>query len=191
METRGLVAAAWGLAGTLALLVRAMWRLSPVSVQAFAGYDLTAWQWLFAAGWVLFMGLFEGYRVFQRNFAPRVVARAYHLARQPRFVDAMLAPAFCIGLVHASRRRLITSWTVVAGVVSIVFAVHRIAQPYRGIVDAGVVVALAWGVVAVTVFAGRAVAGHPPRLPPDLPAETAQHVATTEASTERRRYSTR
>lgn len=187
METRGLLAAAWGLAGTLALLVRAMWRLSPVSFQAFSGHDLTPWQWLFAAGWVLFMGLFEGYKVFQLNFAPRVVARAHHLARQPSWMNAVLAPAFCIGLVHASRRRLITSWTVVAGVVAIVSAVHRIAQPYRGIVDAGVVVALAWGVVAIVIFTGRAVAGHPPRVPPDLPPETEQHVASTQPH----RYSVR
>jgi hypothetical protein len=173
VSTLGLVGAAWGLGGTLALLVRAVWRLSPPAIQAFTAHDLTAWQWLLAVGWVLFMGFFEGYSGFQRAFAPRVVARAYHLARHPRLLDAVLAPAFCIGLLHASRRRLITSWTLAAAIVALVATVHRIAQPYRGIVDAGVVVGLAWGVVALIVFAGRALAGHVPRVSPDLPAETA------------------
>jgi hypothetical protein len=169
----GIAAAAWGLAGTAAILARAVWRLAPFAAQVLAERELTALQWLFAGAWICFMGLFEGYRIFQRGFAPRVVARACHLARQPRLLDATLAPAFCMGLLRASRRRLVTSWTVLAGVVALVLGVRRLAQPYRGIVDAGVVVALAWGVVALAVLAGRAAAGHPPRVPADLPPEGA------------------
>ena len=157
----------------MTLLVRAVWRLTPAAVQAFTSSDLTAWQWVVAAGGVLFIGFLEGYRGFQRAFAPRVVARAHHLARAPRLLDAALAPAFCMGLLHASRRRLVTSWAVVAGIIGLVAAVRAVPQPYRGMIDAGVVVGLAWGVVAIVVFATRALAGHTPRVSLDLPVDAA------------------
>ncbi|ABS27332.1 hypothetical protein [Anaeromyxobacter sp. Fw109-5] len=173
-DTRGAgkAAAAWGLIGVTALLLNAVVRLTPVAVQGFAAYRLEAWQWALAAGNVAFMGYFEGYRGFQQGFAPRVVARALHLARHPRPLHVALAPLFCMGLFHASRRRLVTSWTLLLSIVGIVLAVRTIAQPYRGIVDAGVVVGLGWGLAALAASAWRAMAGDPPRVSPELPVST-------------------
>lgn len=168
-QTLGNAAAAWGVLGVAALLMNAVMRLGPVAVEAFVAHRLTAPQWLLAVGFSAFMAYSEGYRGFQRGFSPRVVARALHLARNPRPLHAILAPLFCMGLVHASRRRLVTSWALLASIVGLVLAMRAVPQPYRGIVDAGVVLGLAWGVVALVGYAWAALAGCPPRVPTELP----------------------
>jgi hypothetical protein len=73
-----------------------------------------------------------------------------------------------MALVYANRRRLIVSWMVVAGIVTLVLLVRLLPQPWRGVVDAGVALALAYGAVAIAVLYARALAG---RLvfPLDLP----------------------
>jgi hypothetical protein len=98
-----------------------------------------------------------------------VVARALHLARHPRPLHLLLAPFYCMGLVHASRRRLVTSWVLVVTIASMVVAVRFLPQPWRGMVDAGVVVGLGWGLVAILVFAARALGGRPPAVALELP----------------------
>jgi hypothetical protein len=115
------------------------------------------------------MAYFEGYRGFQRGFSPRVVVRALHLALHPRPLHVLLAPLFCMGLIHASRRRLLSSWILLVSIVAIVLLVRVLPQPYRGLVDAGVVVGLAWGLVALVGFAWAALAGSPPRVSAELP----------------------
>ena len=152
----GLVAAGWGVLGVAALLTRAIWRLSPVAVDGLSA-GLPVWGWLAAAGWIAFMAYFEGYRGFQRGFAPRVVARAAELARSPSPLRVLLAPLYCMSLFAAARRRMIVSWTLLAGIVALIVGVARLAQPVRGVVDAGVVVGLGWGLGAVVVLAACAV----------------------------------
>ena len=148
----GLVAAAWGVLGVTALLARAIWRLGPIAVDGLSA-GLPAWGWLAAAGWIGFMAYFEGYRGVQRGFAPRVVARAAELARAPSPLRVVLAPLYCMSLFAAARRRMIVSWTLLAGIVALVVGVARLAQPVRGVVDAGVVVGLGWGLAALVVLA--------------------------------------
>ncbi len=74
-----------------------------------------------------------------------------------------------MGLVHATRRRLVVSWTIVVGIVGIVIVVRMLEQPWRGIVDAGVVVGLAWGVLSIVYYTARAFAGRTMPVAPDLP----------------------
>jgi hypothetical protein len=144
----GWLAAAWGLAGVAALLWRAIWRLTPVALDGLRG-GLSPWGWTLAAAWIAAMAYFEGYRGFQRGFAPRVVARAQALAREPRPLRALLAPLYCMSLFAADRRRVIVSWSLVVTMVGLVIAVPYLGQPARGVIDAGVVVGLAWGLAAL------------------------------------------
>jgi hypothetical protein len=173
----GLLGAVWGVLGAAGLLLRAIWGLTPVAVEALTRHPLGAGQWLFAVGGAAFFGFFEGYKGFQRGFSPRVVARALHLAGEPRPLHVLLAPLFCMGLFHASRRRLVASWVLLLAVTGAVLAMRLVPQPARGIVDLGVVVGLGWGLVALLVFAARAVAGAPARVPTDLPASTPLELA--------------
>jgi hypothetical protein len=126
-------------------------------------------QWALWWGWMIVQLYSEGYRGFQRAFSPRVVARAFHLAAHPRWHLVLLAPLYCMGFVHATRRRLVTSYVFVAALVGVIVVVQKLPQPWRGIVDAGVVAGLVWGVIALAVFFARALAGHAMPVPADVP----------------------
>jgi len=54
-----------------------------------------------------------------------------------------------MGLFHATKKRMIISWSVSTGVALIVAAVKRLPYPWRNIVDAGVVVGLSWGSISI------------------------------------------
>jgi predicted membrane protein len=100
---------------------------------------------------------------------PRTVARAFHLAAEPRGLWVVLAPAYAMALVHAKPRRLAVSWLLVALIVLAVALVRRLPSPWRSIVDAGVVVGLAWGLVSLFLSFARALKGEVPAYPLDLP----------------------
>lgn len=165
LTTRGLAVAVWGIAGIALVLVDALWRLVPLAVAPLRSGELTKVQSLLYAAWVLFTAYAEGYRGFQLRFAPSCAARALNLAhaqsqsqsqpmaRSPSLLNAILAPAYCMGLFSAPRRRLLTSWLLVVGITWLVLLVKLLPQPWRGVVDGGVVVGLSWGLVAVLASA--------------------------------------
>ena len=102
---------------------------------------------------------------FQRNFSPRVVARAMHLAKDHDALSVALAPFYCMALFRANRRKKIVAWVLLTVIVTIVILVRMLPQPWRGIIDAGVVVGLAWGSLSIVVLFLRAV--FQGRVPPD------------------------
>lgn len=161
--------AVWGLAGVVLLLVSAIARLTPLALEPVLAYTMTGFQWAVYVLWSLFNGYVEGYRGFQKGYVPRVVARAFWLGENPRPLLIVLAPFFCSGLIHATRRRLITSWCLVFGIYAIVQLVRLLEQPWRGILDAGVVVGLAYGTLSLFVEFGRVLAGAPIRVSPQVP----------------------
>ena len=164
----GTLGAVWGVVGVSLLLVTAVVRLAPIAWASFFE-PLDVVHYVAYAGSVFFLGYTEGYKAFQKQFSPRVIARADYLSRHPTLLRALLAPAFCMGFFHATRKRLVVAWGLALGVVGLVLIVGRLDQPWRGIVDFGVVVALTWGVIAMWVFAARAVVGHPMPVSPDTP----------------------
>jgi hypothetical protein len=103
--------------------------------------------------------------------APRFAARSMYLAAYPRPLWVVFAPFFCIGLFHATRRRMIVSWSIFVGVVTLVVAVRQLAQPWRGIIDGGVVVGLGWGAAAVLWTSYRALTGRLQGVSPEVPSE--------------------
>jgi hypothetical protein len=50
---------------------------------------------------------------------------------------------------------VISAFALTAGVVAIVLVYRALPQPWRGILDAGVVVGLLWGLVATLLHVGR------------------------------------
>lgn len=154
--------AAWGVGGTIATLVEAIVRLTPIALAAFEAPQFSTVHLVVLLGWVAFNTYFEGYRGFHRAFAPRSVATAVAVARHGTIAAKLLAPLVCLGLVFVPRRRLIVSWALVGGIVTLVVCVRHLAQPWRGIVDAGVVSALSVGLLSIGWHVTAAVAG---RLP--------------------------
>lgn len=158
----------WGVLGIVALLAEAIARLLPRALEPVLDGSLEPGHWAAYGGWVAFNAYAEGYRGFQKAFAPRVVARALYLARHPRPLRVALAPLFCMALFAATRRRWMVSWVVVIAVVGLVTLMRWVPQPWRGIVDGGVVVGLAWGVLAIFAYLVRAALGREPAVPHEV-----------------------
>ncbi|NUQ63606.1 MAG: hypothetical protein HUU20_14110 [Pirellulales bacterium] len=149
------IAPLWGLAGVFFLLGFAVYRLTPRAIEGL-GMGLGPWQWMALVLWTAFMGVAEGYGGFQKKFSPRTAARARYLRDRPSPLRAILAPFFCMGYFHSRRRLRITSISLTAGIIAIIVVVSFCPQPWRGIIDFGVVVGLTWGIVSLAGFAWKA-----------------------------------
>lgn len=159
---------AWAIGGTVFLLVQALYKLWPMAAEALA-LGLDPIHWVAVPLWMAFMAYTEGYRGFWQRFSPRAAVRAEWLARHPSPLLVLLAPLVAMGMFHANRRRLIGSWLLLAGIVAIVIVVRQLPQPWRGVVDSGVLVGLSIGTVSTLWFAIRTLAGRPPAIAADLP----------------------
>jgi hypothetical protein len=151
----GLLGAIWGLAGVLALLISACIRLWPKAVDAFS-HPFAWYHWASLVVFVLGMAYAEGYKGFQKAFSPRTAARARHVRENPIIGHVILAPFFCMGYFHATKRRKITSVSLTLGIIVLIVLVSFVPQPWRGIIDAGVVVGLVWGIVSLILFSIQA-----------------------------------
>ena len=147
----GRLGAIWGVAGVSLLLGAAVYRLMLISIDSFA-YEFQWYHWLAFLGNIFFMAYTEGYKGFQRGFSPRVAARARYIQYNPRLIYVIAAPLFCMSYFFATRKRLIVTYTVTIAVIFLVNIFHYIVQPWRGILDAGVVVGLTWGIVCLIRF---------------------------------------
>jgi hypothetical protein len=74
-----------------------------------------------------------------------------------------------MGYFHAPRRRQITSISVTVGIIVLVILVRFMPQPWRGIVDAGVIVGLAWGLAALAIFSVQAFTSARFEYSPEVP----------------------
>jgi len=165
----GTIGAIWGFAGAFALIGFAVWRLTPLAVNALE-YQLTIIQWIALIANVLFMAYSEGYKGFQLAFAPRVAARSLHLSQHPTLARVVFAPFFVIGYFDATRRRMIASYLLTIMIIVLIILVHQLQQPWRGIVDAGVVIGLGWGLVSMLYFVVQAFSAKNFSYSPEIPA---------------------
>ncbi len=161
--------AVWGTFGVLAILGQAIYRLTPLAIEPFEADMLTNAQIAICAAWTLIALYFEGYKGFQKAFSPRVVARAFHLAENPRPLFVVLAPLYCMAMFHATRKRLIFTYVFYTMLIGVILIVHQLDQPWRGIIDAGVVAGLMYGAAAIVYFFFVALTGRPLPVPPDVP----------------------
>lgn len=137
----------WGVAGFAWILLDAILRLGNLALKVFSS-GLSATQWVLVVVVIAFMAYAEGYRGFQLSFSPRTAARALYLLRNPDVLSALLAPLFCMGFFHATRRPLLVAWVGTAMIVMLIIGLRLTPQPWRSIVDAGVVVGLSWGLLS-------------------------------------------
>jgi hypothetical protein len=179
MNTRGLTSAlpvdavgwlifAWGIGGVLLVLLQAVVRLAPMASGAFDG-TLTPLHWVSLVLWSAFMVYSEAWRGFHLKFSPRAVVRSLAIARDRRPLLALLAPLVAMGLVHATRRRLIASYVLLIMIVAVIVAVRMLPHPWRAIVDVGVVLGLLGGALSLVVHTVAALTGRPPQVAPEFP----------------------
>jgi hypothetical protein len=173
----GVFGAYWGLTGVILLLGSAVYRLTSIGLEAFS-YAFRWYHWVSLTLVVLFMAYAEGYRGFQQRFSPRVAARARFLKGDANVLRALLAPFFCMGYFHATKRRKVTSLSLTIGIIILVLLVRLLPQPWRGIVDVGVVVGLAWGLVSIFVFSIVAFTREEFHYSPEVPEEEEDQTGT-------------
>lgn len=160
--------ATWGVLCVSLLLGQALVRLTPLALEPFEGEGLTLPLLVVYAVWVVFNAYAEGWRGFHLKFSPRVVARAFYLGRNPRPLWIVLALPFCMSLFHSTKRQKIVSWVFLTVLVAVIVAVRSLPQPWRGIIDGGVVVGLGLGLGSVLYFWVKGLLGSPPPVT-DLP----------------------
>lgn len=162
---------AWGVVGVILVVGEAAARLLRFAITTLKQRDLGPWEAAFFVGFLAFILYAEGYRGFQKRFSPRTVARAVHLAKNPRPLAVVLAPLYCMALFGTTRRRLVASWLLVAGIVSVVLLVRGLPPVYRALVDAGVGCALVWGMTSMGVYSVLALRGKAMPVAADVPEE--------------------
>jgi hypothetical protein len=152
ISIRKTLCALWGALGVMAVLVFAIVRMTPIALDGFRE-ELSAVQWSVLVMNILLMAWFEGYKGFQQSFSPRVAARALYLLHNPAPVHTqLLAPFFCCGYFGANRRTILTLWIGTIAIVTAVLIMHQLDQPWRGILDAGVIVGLTWGLASLILY---------------------------------------
>lgn len=159
----------WGISGVILLLAFAIYRLAPIAIEV-RTMQLTLFQWGVLVFSVLYMAYAEGYKGFHRAFSPRVVQRANYLRDNPRWQHVLLAPAFCMGFIYATRRRQILSIGLTLVIVAFVLIAKQLPQPWRSILDAGVVTGLSLGILSIVYFLVNSL--REPgfiRVPPEVP----------------------
>ena len=159
----------WAIGGIAALLMYAAASLGKHTVVAI-GTGLTSIEWAALIANAVFMGWAEGYRGFQKRFSPRVAARALNLHENPTPLRLLLAPLFCIGYFGATPRLRLTIWIGTGLIVLAVLLFNRIAQPWRGILDGGVMVGLTWGTISLLHAAWTTFRVRQPLVAPEVPA---------------------
>jgi hypothetical protein len=167
MTFRTLIAL-WGVIGITYSLGKAIYRMTPRVIDGLS-MTLTPLQWGALIGFCFFMLYFEGYKGFQKKYSPRTAARVKYLRDHPNWLRDFLAPLFCMGYFHANRKTKIKAYVLTIGVAGLVWAVKHCDQPWRGIVDLGVILGLSWGLVAFWIFSYQALTSenftHSPETP--------------------------
>jgi len=117
---------------------------------------LSPGQWLALIAIVAGFVYIEGHRALEGKFAPLVVSRALELgSRNLGTYAALSAPLYSLSLIGAPRRALLRAWLAVGLIVIAILVVRALPSPWRGIIDAGVAAALAWGLGALVVEFSR------------------------------------
>jgi hypothetical protein len=164
----GTFGALWGITGFSLFLGSAIYRLTLLSMDAFS-YDFLWYHWASLVLIVMIMAYAEGYRGFQQSFSPRFAARAKYLKSHPNTLYAILGPFFCMSYFHASRKRMVTSISLTVGIIMLILSVRLLPQPWRGIMDAGVVIGLLWGLISILIFSFQAFFSNEFLYSPEVP----------------------
>ncbi|MCK5880678.1 MAG: hypothetical protein KAG18_02315 [Sinobacterium sp.] len=144
------LAVIWAVAGVVALLMFALFRLSGHAT-SILGSELTGFQSLMLVFSCCFMAYSEGYKGFYLSFSPRFAARAKYIYLEGTTLEMLLAPFFCFGYFGTTRAKQVIAITLTLSLSLLVFFMHYVPQPWRGIIDAGVVVGLSIGIVSVFI----------------------------------------
>ena len=151
----GIIGSLWAVIGFSIVLLFAIVRLGTISLDTL-NYDMQWFHWLAVLFSIVFMAYAEGYKGFQLKFSPRFSARCAHLKNQPTILHVILAPLFCMGFFHTTRTRKIVTFLISFMILCFIEIAHLLPQPWRGVLDIGVVTGLIWGLTSLYYYLIRA-----------------------------------
>ncbi len=168
----GLLGALWGVAGVLLLLAYAIFRLTPPTIEAFS-YHFWWYHWAILLLNTALVAYLKGYRGFQKGLSPRIAARAKYINNHPNVLRLLMGPFYCIGYFHIIKKKQIITILMTIAMVILILLIRLLNQPWRGIIDAGVVIALSWGFISLLIFSIQAftseVFDYSPQVPEEHP----------------------
>lgn len=138
----------WAVVGLTLIFTSVIVRLIPHFIEALRA-GLSFGNWITLLVWCGFMLLSEGYKGFQKQLSPRFASRALYLYNNPHIPHLLLAPLFCIGFIYTTKKRKLSILILSLGILLLVVGVRHIAQPWRGIIDIGVIVGLLYGLASI------------------------------------------
>lgn len=147
----GNIAAIWGVAGACTVLGFAVARMMGHVTEGLS-QPLSLIHYAVLVPWLFFMLYSEGYKGFQKGYSPRVASRANYLREHSTPLRAILAPFFCMAFFHSTRKRKIVIACLLTGITLLVVLFQYIPQPWRGVLDLGVVLGLSWGIIATVIY---------------------------------------
>eukprot|EP00400_MALV-I_sp_L67-5_P000691 gene691-736_t len=131
--------------------------------------EMNVVDWLLLATCITIFSYLQGYLAFQRNFNPRLIARAFALTIAPWYCQ-VLAPFFSMGLFALStRKRVLLTWMFILMIALWLWGAEYLPVHWRISIDAGVASGLIWGACSMLVIYSRsALNGSLPTFDPDL-----------------------
>ncbi len=141
----------YSIGGVIAIFSSAIYRLYP-HVQESISYEFSILNWIILALYLLVMIVGKGYFALHRGFVPRVINRSELLVENGTFIDRLLAPLYCMGFFKAPKKRLIISYSMLFLIITFIVSASKISQPWRGIIDLGVVIGLSLGILSLLIL---------------------------------------
>ena len=108
---------------------------------------LTPLEWLALVVLALAFAYGEGFRALARRWVPAMDRRARELGPAAPMHHRLLAPLYAMSLIGGTTRAVVRAWIGVLLIVIAVFIVRALPDPWRGIVDLSVALALTIGLV--------------------------------------------
>ena len=147
----GIIGAFWGFIGISLILLHGMSCVVPYVFSM----ELSNMKWyhiisLFLS--IITLGYAEGYKGFQLSFSPRAAKRVNLVSKNPNFKNVVFSPLFCMGFFGISKQRMIITYLLTLSIIFLIIIIEKMSDPWRGIIDAGVLVGLSWGLLSFWFF---------------------------------------
>lgn len=141
----------YSIGGVIAIFSSAIYRLYPHVHESFS-YEFSALNWFVLIVYLIIMIVGKGYFALHRSFVPRVIDRSEFLINNGNLLDKLLAPLYCMGFFKAPKKRMIISYLMISIIISFIVSASKISQPWRGIIDSGVIIGLSLGIFSLLLL---------------------------------------
>ncbi|MBT3756892.1 MAG: hypothetical protein HOK80_08665 [Candidatus Cloacimonetes bacterium] len=144
----------YSIGGVIAIFSSAIYRLYP-HVKESMSLEFSALNWTVLAAYLIVMIVGKGYFALHRGFVPRVIVRSEQIISNGNLIDKLLAPLYCMGFFKAPKKRMIISYLMILFIISFLVSASKIVQPWRGIIDLGVIVGLSLGIISLLLLGSK------------------------------------